>query len=147
MRTHWCVDPAGTAQPALRDGPCHFFVQWLAHAVQALKFILPGVVVLAGHFINGCHTVGVVRRELRVDDFGYRKQLARTSQVGNVTVYFSRVDGVAFQAILLGALDFAVPVGTFDQSDHQAMMAATPQVDQVVEHEGRPFLISLHHEA
>ncbi len=125
----------------------HLFVQRLAHAVQALEFVLAGVIVLAGHVIDGRQRVGVVRGELREHGIGRGQQLARAGQVRHVGVDLARVDRVALQAIDLGALDLAVPVGALDQADHQAVLAAARQVDDVVQHERAALLVALHHEA
>ena len=56
-------------------------------------------------------------------------------------------DGVVFQPIDLGALDFRVPVSALDQTDHEAVLAAARQIDQPVQHKEGAALVGLHHKA
>lgn len=146
VRTDRRVDAARAVQLA-RLVADDLLVQRLAHAVQALEFVLAGVIVLAGHVINGRQRVRVVRGELREDRLGRGQQLARAGQVRHVGVDLARVDRVALQAVDLGALDLAVPVRALHEADHQAVLAATGQVNDVVEHERATLLVALHHEA
>ena len=84
--------------------------------------------------------------ELRINRVGRGQQLARAGQIRDVGVNLAGKDRVAVQAVKLGALDFAVPVSTLDQSDHQPVAAAARQVDQVVDHVRAALLIGLHYE-
>jgi hypothetical protein len=70
------VDAARPVELAIRHRADHLVVQRLAHAVQALEFVLAGVVVLAGDLVDGRQRVGVVGGELRIDRVGHRQQLA-----------------------------------------------------------------------
>ncbi len=45
----------------------------------------------------------------------------------------------------LGFLDFAVPIRTFDQTDHQAFLAAFSQINDVIHDIEAAFLIGLNH--
>jgi hypothetical protein len=80
-----------------------------------------------------------VGRELRVDRIGRGQQLARRRQVRDVGVALAREDRVVVEAVNLRALDFAVPVGAFDEPDHQAMAAAPRKVDKMREHRVQRF--------
>ena len=146
VRTDRGVDAARAVQLAglVADD---LLVQRLAHAVQALEFVLARVIVLAGHLVDRGQRVRVVRGELREDRFRRRQQLSRARQVRHIRVDLARVDRVALQAFHLGALDLAVPVGALHQADHQAVLAAAGQIDDEVEHERAALLIALHHEA
>ena len=63
MRADRCIHAARTVQlVAARD----FFVERLAHAVQALELVLAGIVVLAREVIDGRECMCVVRGELRI---------------------------------------------------------------------------------
>src|SRR5450830_1019132 len=141
-----CVHAARTVQLAIGNLADYLFVQRFAHAVQALELVLAGVIVLTGDMVDGRQGVGVVRGELRVDDFRHRQQFACAGNVGHVGVHLAGVDRVAFQPFDLGALDFAVPVRAFYQADHQAMAAAARQVDDVVDHIRATLLVGLDHE-
>ncbi len=147
VRAHRRVDAARPRQLARGHRAHHLFVQRLAHPVQALEFVLAGVVVLPRQRVDRGQRVGVVGRELRVHRFGRGEQLARTGDVGDVGVGLAREDRIAVLAIELRALDLAVPVRALDQSDHQAMLAAARQIDEVVDHGGAALLIRLHDEA
>ena len=147
MAAHWGVDTARTVQLAIGNLAHHLLVQRLAHAVQALELILTGVVVLPGQLVDGRQRVGVVGGELRVDGFRHGQQLARAGDVGNIGVRLAGIHRVAFQAFDLGALDLAVPVRAFYQTDHQAMAAALGQVDDVVDHIRAALLVGLDDEA
>ena len=48
-------------------------------------------------------------------------------------------------AFNLCAFDLAVPIRTFDQTDHQAVIGALGQINQVINDKGATFLISLNH--
>ena len=45
------------------------------------------------------------------------------------------------------AFNFAIPVGAFYQTDHQAATAAGGEINQVVNHKRAAFLVGLNHEA
>ena len=147
MRAHRRVDAAGAVQLALRHRAHHLFVQRLAHAVQALELVLAGIVVLARQLVDGRQRVRVVRGELRIDGLGRAQQLARARQVRHVGVDLAGIDGIAFQAIDLGALDLGIPVGALDQPHHDAVAAAARQVDHEIDDERRALLVGLDDEA
>ncbi|MNT36788.1 hypothetical protein D3C72_1728930 [compost metagenome] len=86
-------------------------------------------------------------RELRINQVRHRQQFAGAGQVGNVGVDLAGVDRIAFQPVHLGAFDFAVPVGAFYQTDHQATAAALCHVDDCIDGERAAFLIGLDHKA
>ena len=141
------VDTARAVEFAIGDFTGHLLVQRLAHAVQALEFVLSRVVVLPGQLINCRQGVSVMGRELRIDQARHRQQLFRTGQIGDVGVDLAGIDRIAFETVHLRAFDFAVPVGAFNQTNHQAATAAGREVDQVVNHERAAFLIGLDHKA
>ena len=144
---HRGVDAARPAQTAFGHGFGDLLVERFAHAVQALEFVLAGVVVPAGQFVDGGQCLRVVRGEHRVDGVGHFQQFAGADLVGHVGVHLAGVDRVAVHAVELGALDLAVPVGALDQADHDPVVAAAGQVDDVVEHERAALLVGLHYEA
>ncbi|CCJ78901.1 hypothetical protein BN135_3965 [Cronobacter muytjensii 530] len=123
------VNTARTVEFAVGDFAHHLLVERLTHAVQALELILAGVVVLAGEAVNGRQRMGVVRRELRIDQVRHRQQFFRAGEVGDIGIDLAGIHRIAFQAFHLGAFDFAVPVGAFHQADHQATAAAGGEID------------------
>ena len=139
------VDAAGPGQLAVGDAARDLVVQRLAHAVQALKFVLAAVVVVAGHVVNAGDGLGVVGGKLRVNGVGCGQQLACAGQVRHIGVNLARVHRVALVAVELGALDLAVPVSALDQPDHQPVVAAAGQIDDMVNHVRAALLVGLHH--
>ena len=144
---HRGVDATRPAQTAFGNGLGDLLVERLAHAVQALEFVLARVVVLAGQLVDGGQRLGVVGGEHRIDGVGHFQQLAGADLIGQVGVHLAGVDRVAVHAVELGTLDLAVPVGALDQADHDPVVAAAGQVDDVVEHERAALLVGLHYEA
>ena len=147
MGAHRRINTAGTVEFAIGDFAGHLLIQRFAHAVQALELILTGVVVLSGELINRCQGVGVMRCELRIDQVRHRQQLFRAGQIGDIGINLAGIDRIAFEPVHLRAFDFAIPVGAFYQTNHQAATAAGSQVDQVVNDKRAAFLIGLDHKA
>ena len=143
VRAHGGVDAARAAQAALGHRAHHLLIQRLAHAVQALEFVLTGRIVWPGHLHDGRDGVRVVRGELRVDGARRGQQRAGASQVADVGVRLARVNGVVGLAIHLRAFDLAVPVRALDQPHHQAVAAAAAQVNQPVDHARAALLVRL----
>ena len=139
------VNAARAAQFAVGDAAGDLPVQRLAHAVQALEFVLAAVVIAARHLVNRGDGLRVVRGELRVNRVGRGQQLARAGEVRHVGVHLAGIDRVALKTALLGALDFAVPVSALDQPDHQPVAAAPRQVDDPVNHRRAALLVRLQH--
>ncbi len=108
--------------------PDDLLVKRLAHAVQALELVLPGIEILAGHGVDGGQGQRIVGGELRERRVGRGQKLARAGEVGDVGVDAPREDRKVFQPVELGALDLAVPVGALDQPYHQPPPAAAAEV-------------------
>ena len=144
VRADWCVDAAGPVQPVRPD---HILIERLAHAVQALELILPGVEIRAGQLHDGRERQRVVGRELREDRVGRGQQPLGAGDVGHIGVDLARIDGEVLQPTLLCPLDLAVPIGALDEAHHQPVPAASAEVDQPVDHEGAALAIGLDDEA
>ena len=144
---HRGVDPARPIQFAVGDLAHHLLVQRFAHAVQALELILARVVVLARQLVDSRQSMGVVGGELRINQVRHRQQLFRAGEIGDVGVNLAGVDRIAFETFHLRAFDFAVPVGAFHQTDHQATAAAGGEVNQVINDKRTALLVGLNHEA
>lgn len=68
----------------------------------------------------------------------------RYSDVG---MELARIDWKIALSVRLGALDFAVPVSALHEAQHDAVLAASGEIDDPVQHEGRALLIGLNDEA
>ena len=147
MRSHRGVYATGATEFAIGHKARDLFVERLAHAVQALEFVLTGIVILARQLVNRGYGLRVVRGKLRIDRIGHRQQFARTGKIGNIGINLARIDRVAIQAVHLGALDFRVPVGALDQADHQPVTAAPCQIDHMVNHVRATLEVGLHDKA
>ena len=122
-------------------------VERLAHAVQALEFVLAGLPALAGQMEDRRERVCVVRGELGVDHVARGEQPLRAGEIGDVGIDLARIDGVAGEPIDLGALDLAVPVGPLDETNHQPALACPSPSHQPVDDERGAFLVCLHDES
>ena len=147
VRAYGRIDPARSVELALSHGPDHLLVEWLAHAVQALEFVLSWAIVRPGERVDSGQRVRVVGRELRIDLGRRGEQLSGAADIGDVGVGLARVDRVAGLAIDLRPLDLAVPVGAFHESHHEPPVAAPRQVDEPVDHGRAALLVRLDHEA
>ncbi len=146
MGTDRRIDTAGTVKLPVRHFADHLLIERFAHAVQALELILTGIVVVARQLINRRQGVGIMGSELRIDQAWHGQQFAGTGQIRDIGVNLAGVDRIAFQAFHLGALDFAVPVRAFHQTNHQATAAALRQIDQLINHKRTAFHVGLNNE-
>ena len=104
-------------------------------------------VFVFAHLVDGAEGVGVVRGELREDGVLRGEQLARAGEVGDVGMHFARVHRVAVKAINLRPFDFAVPVRALDETNHQFLLVAPCEVNEVVNNERAALLVRLDDEA
>ena len=147
--THGRIDAAGPPQLAVLGilgilvGAHHLFVQRLAHAVQALELVVPFGKARPGQSVDGGQGLRIVRGELRIDLRWGRQQFAGAGQIRHISMRLARVHGKAVLAVHLSAFDFAVPIGTFHQADHEPVPAAAGQVDEPDHHEGAALLVGL----
>ena len=130
------------------DGRClqQLSVQSGPHAKQALELIVAGAFRRC-QLADGRDAVRVVGRKLRHYQRVRRQQAARTGQVGNVGVGLAGIHRIAGQAVHLRPLDFRVPVRALDQTHQQAGVTPRRQLQQVVDHRRRAFLIRLHRDS
>ena len=139
MRADGGVDAAAGAFLAHDD-----VVQRLAHAVQALEFVLGGI---AAHFQDRGRRVCVVRGELRIDPVGHAEQLFRIGDVADVGRGLGGEDREAVEPHDLRALDLGVPVGALDQPHHDLAVEPRGKVIEPVERRGGALAIGLHDDA
>ena len=135
------VNPAGVVEMLGSDD---LLVERFPHAVQALEFPVPAI---AGHFENRGNGMRVVRCELRIEGGAMGEQPARAGEIGDIGRDFARVHRIAVEPALLRALDLAVPIGAFDQADHQAPPAAPGKIGEPVDDRQGSLLIGLNGEA
>ena len=147
MRADRRVNAAGAPEFPPGDRPDHLLIQRLTHSVQALKLVLPGLISRASQHVNSGERACVVCRELRIYLLGCSQEFSRAGHVGHVGVGLAGVDGIARLCVDLHALDFAVPVRAFDESDHQPSLAAPGQIDEPVDERRAALLVSLDHKA
>ncbi|MNC46585.1 hypothetical protein D3C75_956090 [compost metagenome] len=75
------INAARAVQFSVGNFAHHLIIKRLAHAVQALEFVLARVVVLPGEVVNGRQRVGVVGRKLRVNQVRYGQQFFGAGQI------------------------------------------------------------------
>ena len=75
----------------------------------------------------------VVGRKLRIDPVGHAKQFARVADVADICVCLLREHWKARHAFDLGAFDLGVPIGAFDQADHDLAIKFCGHGMQVVD--------------
>ncbi len=134
------IDPA---RPVQMFGTDDFVVQRLAHAVQPLE--LP-IMARAGEFDHRRGGMCIVGGELRVKERPRGEEPAGAGEVGDVGRELAGIDRIAVEPLLLARLDFAVPIGAFDETQHQPPPAAPREVGEPVDQGQRALLISLDRE-
>ena len=120
----------------------HLVVQGFAHAVQTLVF----EVFAFTHLVDCAQSVGVVGGKLWEHGILRIQEFACAGEVGDVGVDFTGVSRIAFHAVYLSPFHFAVPVCAFNQTDHQFLVVAAGQVNQIVDNERTTFLVGLNNE-
>src|SRR5205807_2577817 len=123
-------------------------VQRVAHAEQFLEFEPPLTSLVRGAKLeDGRDGAAVVGGEGRIDRVGRRKELRRARDVGDVGDSLAREHRVIWHAELLRALDFAVPVGAFDEPHRKAPLSRAAERDQPVAYRRRALLVSLNRQS
>ena len=126
-------------------GVAHFrqqLVERLAHAVQALKL---EVAPRARHRQNGGDATSVMRGDLREETrlFEEPRRAGVKIEIGH---RLAREHGIIGKTALLGALDFAVPIGALDETHHEATMVRFRERGDIVDRGHRALQIGLHRE-
>ncbi len=112
------------ARPVHLVGVDDLGVEFFAHAVQALKFI---VSIRATVVQDARQCVRIVRRKLGINTVAGGQCLSRTGQVGHVGMHLSCEDRITLQPLLLSALDLGIPVRTLYQAQRNAAAAISGQ--------------------
>ena len=96
------------------------------------------------HLGDGRDRSGVVGCELRIDHVVVADQRGGRREIGHVGVRLLGEYRVAGQPHLLRALDLAIPVGTFDESHHEAQARVSSDSRDLVDDLDRARLVGLH---
>ena len=136
MRTNGCVDTHRTFAAGR-------LVERDAHAVQALELVLVAPCPFR-HQLDRRKRMRVVRGELRIDGRACLDQRFRAGEIGDIGCLLGREDRIVRLAVDLSALHFRVPVGAFDEPDHQAAFGLARQISQPADHGFASLLIGLH---
>ena len=96
MRADRRVDAARPVELVAAD---HLLVERLAHAVQALEFVLAAIEIGAGEDEHGSERLRVVGGELRIDGVGRGEQLAGAGEVADVGVDLAGEHRKAVEAV------------------------------------------------
>ena len=120
----------------------HQIMQRLAHPMQALEFETGRVCC---HFDNGRHRMGVMGGKLRIDAIRQTKQLFGQTQIGHIGGGFSCIDRKARQPFNLRQFHLGVPIGAFDQTQHDLAVKFGGKGVKPVNHRACAQAIALHH--
>ena len=93
-------------------------IECFAHSMQTLEFEFLDFSI-SGLFAHRCKRMGVVRCELRINYITGIQHLPGANEITQIGVKFSCKYRVADQPLNLSTLDFRIPVGAFDEADHQ----------------------------
>ena len=115
--------------------------------MEALELVVSHREIIACQMVDRGQRLGVMGGELREHVPTRGQQLARAGDVADIGVDLAREDREIGQSINLSALDLAVPVGPFDQPDHDPVARTLRQIDDPVDHIRAALAIGLHHEA
>jgi hypothetical protein len=144
MRADRRINAARAVELVVADD---LFVERLAHAVQALEFVLSGRVIRPRESHHGGERLRVVGGELRIDGVRRREQFSRAGQIGNIGVDLAGIDREIGHPVQLSAFDLAVPIGALDEPNHQAAARPPREIDQHVYDLSAPLSVGLNDEA
>ena len=139
MRANWSINTAARFV-VLHDHLMHSF----AHAVQTLKFVRLWV---SRHMQDGCHCMGIVGRELRIDAIRHVQKFTCICDIANIGLCLLSKDRKMLHAQNLGLFDFGVPVGTFDQAHHELAVIFDRHVIQCLDRGFGAWAVSLDNNA
>ena len=138
------IDAARASEPVIAH---HLDIEGLAHAMQALEFVVAKGEVRPRQMENRRHGLGVVGGELGEDHVPRDQKASGAGYIGDIGMGLPREDRKIRQTVHLSALDLAVPIGALDEPHHQAALAAARQIDDPVDDEGTALAIGLNHKA
>ena len=84
-----------------------------------------------------------MRRKLRVDRARRGKRLTGAGKIRNIRMYLACKYGIAFKSLLLGKLDFRIPIRSFHEAHRNLAATIITQVLQKAQHIACAALIGL----
>src|ERR1700729_3341157 len=115
--------------------------------MQALEFVLAAVEIGPSEDEHGRERLRVVGGELRVDRVRRSEQFARAGEKAHIGVELAGEDRKAVETVDLRALDLRIPIGAFDEADHQPATRAAREIDQPVDDRRTTLAIGLNDKA
>ena len=113
------------------------------HAVETLEF---KAARLSRKFGDCRDRQRIVGRELRIDDVRTRRGASRASNVIEIGHRLARKNRIIGKTPFLRPLDLGIPIGPFDQPQHQTPIIMARRRGNMVDHRQSPLLIGLHRE-
>ena len=89
----------------------------------------------------------VMGGELRVNSVGHAKQFARVGDIGNVRCGLGGEDRKPVHTNHLRVFDLGVPIGAFDEPNHDLAICALCHVIKRINHQRGARAVGLHHDA
>ena len=126
----------------------HCVVQRIAHAMQTLELEVAWCFSFGGQRQHAANGVRVMAGELRIDHATgvLAQQVTGARQVRGVGAFFAGEYWVVIQTLLLGVLDFSVPVRAFNQAQRHLRAQLFAQQRQPYQHRQAALGVSLHHQ-
>ncbi len=118
-----------------------FGVQQPAHAMQPLKLKVRARRCQLQHRGNA---VGVMRRELRIDQVMVFKEAPHAGQIGHIGGHLAGVDRIAVKTPFLGPLDLGVPIRAFHQTHRHAAAVLPGRGRNPIDHVRGALAVGLH---
>ena len=97
--------------------------------MQALEFVTAHGKIRAGHRVDRGQRVGIVGGKLREHRIARAEQFGGAGKVRHISVQLAGENWEIAEPIHLGALDLAVPIGTFHQPHHDPPLGPAGQID------------------
>ena len=135
------VNAAGAVISALAE---KLAIQILAHAVQALEFVIQAV---SRQLPDRRNRMCVVGGELRVESPSTLQDAARAGDERNIGARLAGEDRVTGKTLDLGMLDLAVPVRALDQAHRQAVTGLIGKPGEIIDYASGHLEISLDSQA
>ena len=111
--------------------------------MQPLEFVPGGSSRIFDH---ASHSQCIVGRELRIEPRPCRQQFLHAVEVAKICHRLAGEHRIVIKPPLLGALDLGVPIGTFDEANHQPPVERFRRFGDPRDHRASAFLIRLYGE-
>ena len=138
MAPHRRIDAAGLVQLVLAHD---LLIKRLPHAMQALEL---EAAVIARHHRDRRERMRIVRGELRIEHIPPGQQVARASQIADISRNLAGEQRIGLEALLLRALHLRVPIGALDKPHGNYAACLFREFRQPLQHRLGPLRIGLH---